>query len=296
MTTSEQSTPGNSTARALSDSKRGYKTASAGSSRVVSVRVRRYSAFYLVCLSAILLFVLRLGLASRQDASLQRVKEAGVLVVGFDASYPPFETTDGLGDFSGFDVDLGQLIAQRLGVRVEVANIAFDTLYDALTANRADVVISGLRYEAERTRDVIYTVPYFDAGQVLVVRAADGFARPGDLAGRKIGVETASEAAIELTKLARKTAGMQVAQFETPEKSVAALRNHEVDAVAADHVSARELVKEQTDLRLLLPPFAADPLVIAGNIKDRSLMTEINRILRKLQEEGALDRLALRWF
>lgn len=252
---------------------------------------RRESLRWLLIAVLLLVLAARLFVGQRQDASLQRVQQAGVLIVALDASYPPFETTDGQGNFSGFDVDLAREIAHRLGVQVQFANIAYDSLYDALVARRADVVISGLRYEAERTRDVIYTTPYFDAGHVLIVRAGDAITRPTDLAGRGVAVETASEGEVVARKLAAKTQGMHVVEYPLREDGVVALRRGEVDAVVTDHISALALARGQPDLRLMLPPVASDPLVAAGHIHDRTLMNEINRIIKALHDEGVLDRL-----
>ena len=245
--------------------------------------------FALAVLLAVL--ILRIVLRGGPDASLQRVREAGVLIVAFDASYPPFETTDGLGNFSGFDVDVANEIARRMGVNVQYANTSFDSLYDALTGRKADVVISGLRDEAERTRDVIYTTSYFDAGQVLIVRAGEPINKPADLAGRRVAVEWASEGEVEARKLAGKVAGMQVQEYTVLDDALAALRGRAVDALVTDHVSALGLVKGQADLRLLAPPFAPDQLVVAGHIEDRTLMTEINRAIKALRDEGVLARL-----
>ncbi len=256
-------------------------------------RASRLSLVLAILLLAVL--IARVVIANQPDPSLRRVQEAGVLVVAFDASYPPFETTDGQGAFSGFDAALAQEIASRLGVSVQFANIAFDSLYDVLAARKADVVISGLRYEAERTRDVIYTTSYFDAGQTLVVSTGSGITKPADLAGRRVAVEVAAEGEFEARKLAGKTAGMQIATYASVDEALAALRSGAADAVVTDHVSALELTRGQASLRLLAPPFAPDPLVIAGNGADRTLLGEINRIVKALRAEGVLSRLAEQW-
>ena len=252
---------------------------------------KRVSLRAIVVVLLLFVLIVRIAWHGGPDSSLQRVKQAGVLMVALDASYPPFEATDGQGNFGGFDVDLAREIASRLGVDVEFANISFDSLYDALASRRADVVISGLRYEAERTRDVIYTPPYLDAGQVIVVRAG-AINRPADLAGRRVGVETASEGDVETRKLAAKVPGMQIVEYGTPEEAMAALRSQAVDAAVTDYVTALELAKGQDSLRILLPPFASDPLVVAAHAQDRTLMSEINRIIKSLRNEGVLSRLA----
>jgi polar amino acid transport system substrate-binding protein len=259
-----------------------------------SAAARRLRLALVLVLLAVL--IVRVALNNRPDPSLRRVQEAGVLVVAFDASYPPFEMTDGEGNFGGLDADLARAIAERLGVAVQFANVSFDSLYDALAARQADVVISGLRYEAERTRDVIYTTSYFDAGQTLIVRAGDAAAKPADLAHRRVAVELASEGEVEARRLATKIAGMQVQAFATLDDATSALAAGIVDAVAADNVTALELVGERAALRLLQPPFAPDPLVIAGHAHDRTLMNEISRLLRGIQEDDTLAQLTDKWF
>lgn len=260
--------------------------------------LQRAPPHYPRLLAALLLalFILRIALGGEEDASLQRVQQAGVLVVAFDASYPPFETTDGQGNYSGFDAGLAREIASRLGVQVQFANISFDSLYDTLTGRKADVVVSGLRYEAERTRDVFYTISYFDAGQALVVCSASTLTKPADMAGRRVAVELASEGEVEAKKLAAKTVGMQLQQCSTPEDELVALRRGAVDALVTDHVTALEMIEDQADLRLLAPPFAPDPLVVAGHVDDRTLMSEVNRIIKALRDDGTLGWLAQQWF
>lgn len=235
--------------------------------------------------------LVRIVLSNQPDGSLQRVQQADVLVVAFDASYPPFETTDGQGSFGGFDAEMARLLAARLGVQVRFANVSFDSLYDALFSRQCDLAISALRYEAERTRDVIYSTPYFDAGQVIVIPAGSSIAKAGDLAGRRVGVEHASEGDVELEKLAAKLGGVDRRPFAAREEALAALRAGEVEAAVTDHVSALEMRREVPSLRLVLPPFAPDPLVIAGHHQDRTLMREIERILRALRDEGEIERL-----
>lgn len=247
---------------------------------------------------AAVLILLTVFLFSRagQDQSLNRVRQAGVLVIALDASYPPFETTDGRGNYGGFDVDLGRLIAARLGVQAAFKNIAFDSLYDALFSRQADLLISGLHYEAERTRDVIYTVPYLDAGQVFIIRKEDSAAGNADMAGRRVAVETASEGDIAARKATDKFKGMTVQGYTSPEEMVQALVAGQADAAVSDYVSAMAALRQQPGLRLLLPPFSGDPLVAAGDARDSALMRQVSRIVKAARDDGTLSRLAEQWF
>jgi len=112
-----------------------------------------------------------LSACARPDDTWDRVRETGVLRVGMDASFPPFETIAADGALAGFDVDLARELGRRLGVEIQfVANLPYDGLYDALAVDRVDVVISALVVNPARMADFAYSASYFDAGQVLVVR------------------------------------------------------------------------------------------------------------------------------
>ena len=145
--------------------------------------MRRYPRWVIGGVIILALGAVTLGQLTRgrgDDGTLEHVQATGELRVGLDASFPPFESLDANGNIVGFDPDLARAIAGKLGAEPVFVNIGFDGLYDALLADRVDVIISGLPYDPRRTQDVIYSQPYFNAGQVLVVRADDEtFSDPG---------------------------------------------------------------------------------------------------------------------
>jgi polar amino acid transport system substrate-binding protein len=234
------------------------------------------------------------------DPSLRRVQEAGVLRVGLDASFPPLETTDGLGHYGGYDVDLAGAVAQALGVRAEFVNISFDSLYDALTSRKIDVIISGLLYAPEMTRDVLYSASYLNVGPVLVVRRDGNIAQTADLAGKTVAVELGSEGQVVAQHLAEKeVAGLVGQTYPTVPEALAALRRGEVAAVIADPIAVSEFVQEEAagdDLRVVGGPLSDESYVIAAHRYDRTLLKAIDQVLQELRAQGFLDQLADHWF
>jgi polar amino acid transport system substrate-binding protein len=234
------------------------------------------------------------------DPSLRRVQEAGVLRVGLDASFPPLETTDGLGHYGGYDVDLAGAVAQALGVRAEFVNISFDSLYDALTSRKIDVIISGLLYAPEMTRDVLYSASYLNVGPVLVVRRDRNIAQTADLAGKTVAVELGSEGQVVAQHLAEKeVAGLVGQTYPTVPEALAALRRGEVAAVIADPIAVSEFVQEEAagdDLRVVGGPLSDESYVIAAHRYDRTLLKAIDQVLQELRAQGFLDQLADHWF
>ncbi len=250
------------------------------------------------------LIVSRLVWGKADDRSLEQVQATGELRVGLDASFPPFEALDGAGNVIGFDADLARAIAGRLGAEPVFVNIGFDGLYDALLARRVDVVISGLPYDPRWTQDVIYSRPYFNAGQVLVVRADDrdfterstGIPMPELLAGRSVAVEWGSLGDMEARRLGEAAEGIQTLPQPTAQDALKALAAGQADAAIADAVSVYQFMGENKGAVLVLERLTDEPYVIASRIKSRRLAEAIDQALEELRGSGVLDELMAEWF
>jgi ABC-type amino acid transport substrate-binding protein len=231
------------------------------------------------------------------DGALERVQSDRVLRVGLDASFPPFESLDTAGEVIGVDADLARALAARLGAEPAFVNIGFDGLYDALLADKVDVVISGLPYDPRRTRDVIYSPPYFDAGQVLVARAGDtALSGSQALAGRTVAVEWGSQADMEARRLKQTVDGMTILSRSTAQDALQALAARQADAAIADGVSARQFMRPNAGQVRVVETLTDEPYVIASRARSRRLAEAINQALLELRESGELDRLLARWF
>ena len=99
--------------------------------------------------------------------------EAGIPKIGSDIPYPPFEDFDASGDAVGFDVDLMNEIARRLGLEPVWVDTDFDTIFTQLAQGTWDVVASATTITAEREEMVNFTIPYFNANKALTVRGGD---------------------------------------------------------------------------------------------------------------------------
>lgn len=232
-----------------------------------------------------------------QDEAWERIQREGMMRVGLDASWPPFECVDGDGQIVGFDVDLARELGRRLGVEVEFANIGFDGLYDALKSGKCDAIISALPYDPMMTKDVAYSHSYFNAGQVLIVRDDEReIEDEGDLEGKGVGVEWGSTGDMEARRLAKRIEGMELALYSTPEEALRALKDGDVEAVITDSVSAYSFIKAEGGVKTVGEPLTDEPYVIAVRPQSRVLLKAINEALLEMREGGALARLRERWF
>jgi polar amino acid transport system substrate-binding protein len=254
---------------------------------------RRRSCLVLVVALGLLIALLWLLLAPRDDGTLAQIQRRGTLRVGLDASFPPFETIDQNGQIVGLDVDLARIIAADLGVETELVNIGFDGLYDALLARRVDMVISGLPYDPRWTQDVAYTRPYFNAGQVLVTGTDDPPIKAvKDLAGRTVAVEWGSQADMEGRRLVEEIEEITLLRRPTAAEALEAVLGGQADAAIVDGVSG--LSAESGGLTVVT--YLTDEWYAAAvHIDSRALLKAVNQTLARLEESGEMARLQTGW-
>ena len=244
----------------------------------------------------LLLILISLGwylFAPQDDGTLAEIKQRGTLRVGLDASFPPFEMIDDNDQIIGLDVDIARAVAADLKVDLELVNIGFDGLYDALLARRADLIISGLPYDPRWTEDVAYSSNYFNAGQLLIVRAGEtGIRAVDDLGDRTLAVEWGSQADMEGRRLERTMPDIDLVRQSTAREAVDSLLAGQADAAIVDGVSGVSAVP-----RGVMPVmFLSDEWYAAAvHIDSRALLDEVNRTMTRLDKSGEMAKMQAYW-
>lgn len=242
-----------------------------------------------------LLFLLFLTGCSRQDDTWQRVQDSGVIMVGLDPTYPPFELFTGE-ELVGIDADLAQALAEELGVNVEFVHFGYDGLYDALLTKQADVLISALVIMPERTRDFAYSQPYFNAGEILVVQDGNtDIEEMADLNGHSLSVELGSQSHVLATEWERKLPDLTILPFSTPDDALTAVLDQTADAALVDQISGRLFLKDTPGLTRIEDPITVEPYAIVVRAEDEQLLKQINNSLEQLQTSGKLDSIMNEW-
>jgi ABC-type amino acid transport substrate-binding protein len=231
------------------------------------------------------------------DRSLEKVQQSGVLVVGMDPSYPPFETYDGNGQLAGFDVEMANALAQRMGVKASFAAVDVGGMVDALAAKKIDVGICSLSPVPEQGKVVLPTLPYFDAGQVMVVPSGVAtITKLEDLKGHTIAVENGSIGAEEMAKQLKTLEGASLNKQMTSRDALEQLRIGKADVAVVDAVTALDLVKKESGLAIVGNPITNEPFVVLARSDAQSLLTEINLIISAWRQEGYFNQLSKKWF
>lgn len=244
---------------------------------------------------ALVWVALLLAACRGQEDAWQRVQETGVLKVGLDPTYPPFEAADANGVF-GLDVDLANALAADLGVQTEFVLFGYDGLYDALATGQVDVLISALVVAPERTKDFAYSTPYFNAGEILIVRQdEENIVRMEDLHGRTLAVELGALGHVEATTWAKRLPNLTVVPYPTADEALTAVINNKADAALVDAISGRLFLQQTGGLKRTAVPITVEPFAIVTRIGDRRLLSELNNSLARLQTNGKLDNIINHW-
>jgi polar amino acid transport system substrate-binding protein len=230
--------------------------------------------------------------AAVPDVQPPHVWQPGVLRVGVDAGYPPFASQAG-GTFSGHDIDLARRLAAHLGWRVEFVNIPFDGLYDALRVSRIDVIVSALPPQEEMVGAVIYSRPYFQAGEVLIVPAGRP---PGGLNGRTVGVELGSVGDQTARRLLAEGGAFTLrSHYRSTEAALADLAAGRLDGVVADRVTALRLAGAWPGLTIAPGLLSDVPYVIGLPFDAPEMARRVDAWLTRLERDGTLGALTDRY-
>ena len=232
------------------------------------------------------------GCSSRSQETLSRIRQDGVVRAGTDATYPPFETIDTAGkDVVGFDADLMRAIGERLGVRVEFLVVPFDGILGALNSKKYDAVISALTITEDRAREVLFSKPYYAAGQSICVTAASPIRGPADLVGKRLGVQLGTTGERE----AHRIRAAEVVSFDAIGAAFIDLRNGRLDAVIADTPTVALFAKDHPEIRLVGEPITRESYGIAFRKEDAKLKAAVDDALDDLQRGGTIQSLRRRW-
>lgn len=215
------------------------------------------------------------------------------------SDFPPFNYTDGSGRLVGFNVDLANAICLRLSARCTIQAWPWDRVQNALADNQGDALIAGLAMEGEAASRFDFSRVYLELPARFATRASVASVfDPNQLAG-PVGVR---EGSTHATLLARTLPDAEIVNYENEFAALEALRDGEVDAVFADALRMAFWLNENPDCCSLAgeayfrPDLFGDGMTIAVPAGLDNVRTAINWALVRLEREGRLNELYLRWF
>ncbi len=231
-------------------------------------------------------------LATSQIASADmwdKIRKDGVIIIGNSPDYPPYESMDG-NTRVGFDIDLMDAMAEKMGLKVEWKTMSFDSIIAAVNMGQVDIGFSGFSVSEDRKKSVDFSKAYFVSGQVIVTLPDSAIKSGADLKGKKVGVQLGTTG----QEAAEKIEGVEVLKPETYSTAFMMLKTKAVDAVVADIPVAEEYAKKQG---FVISPeklsYEENAVVVAkGNPK---LVEALNKALDEVEKDGTLGKLVDKW-
>lgn len=227
------------------------------------------------------------------DVSKATLIKDGQLLVGTDAPYPPFEigTPEG-GDFGGFDKDLMDAIAAKLGLEPTYQNSSFDTIFRDVASGQFDIVAAAATITPARSKVVDFSHPYYEAQQALVVPEGSDIATTDDLAGKIVGVQQGTTGQ---TYAEDSTDADEVRGFGKGADALAAVTTEQVAAAIVDQPFAADAVDKQGGIVIAqeIPTNEVYGFPVApGN----PLGDAVNEAIGQLIDDGTMNELYQKYF
>jgi arginine/lysine/histidine transporter system substrate-binding protein len=213
-------------------------------------------------------------------------KKDNELVMATNAEFPPYEYIDG-SDYRGIDVEIAQAIADDLGKKLVIEDMAFDSIVSAVQSGKADIGLTGMTVNEERLKNVDFSDTYTTATQVIIVKKGSDIKSKDDLEGKLIGVQLGTTGDIYADDVKDAT----VERYNKGFEAVQALSQGKVDAVIIDNEPAKVFVSQNEDIEILEEEFVVEDYAIAIKKGNDDLLKQINESLNKLKESGDLQKI-----
>ena len=218
-----------------------------------------------------------------KGATLKDVQKAGKLTIATSPDFPPFESLEG-DTVVGIEPDIMKLICDKLGVEAEFVQMDFDSVLIGIQAAKYDCAMSGITVTPARQKNMLFTAPYYNAAQVIVVAEGSPIAGKADLGGKVASVQTGTTA-----ESGCQDEGIEVQAFAANADAKAALTTGKVDAWVVDNLTAMQMVEEGDGLVILEEKMTEEPYAFAFAMGSEDLVAAINAALNELVADGTVE-------
>lgn len=235
------------------------------------------------------------GSTQKADSWEAQLGTSGKLRVGMAADYPPFENYDGNGNVVGLDADVAALIAEDMGLELEIVQMDFETIISAVTSGTVDLGISCFSYNEKRAKSVLFSDTYMTSSQTCIASTQYGIDSLEKLAGGVVGAGSGTTGMDVNLELAEKYGW----EARTGEIAIMteALRSGAMQGVITEQCVAKSYMDANPgDFQIVADDLTVEEIKAVANLGNDALMERVNQSIAKLSENGTLDELVVKWF
>lgn len=235
--------------------------------------------------------------AEETTAEEAKTTDGGTLIVGFDQDFPPMGFVGDDGEYTGFDLELAQEVAKRLGLEYKAQPIAWDSKDMELESGNIDCIWNGFTMTG-REDDYTWTEPYMANQQVFVVANDSDINSQADLAGKIVEVQADSSAEAALKEAPELTATFKelltTADYNT---AFMDLEQGAVDAIAMDVIVAGYQIQQRNaDFKILDDSLSEEEYGVGFKKGNTELRDKVQSTLEEMAEDGTLQKVSEKWF
>ncbi|MDY4023352.1 ABC transporter permease subunit [Staphylococcus borealis] len=246
-----------------------------------------------ILISLTLIYIQPMVLAD-EDATWNKIKERGELRVGLSADYAPLEfekTKNGKTEYVGVDIELAKKIAKDNHLKLKIINMQFDSLLGALKTGKIDIIISGMTSTPERKKEVDFSEPYMETGNVMLIREnnSDAFHTLNDFKNKRIGAQKGSEQ----EKIAQQEIeNAQLSSLNRLPDAILALKSKKIDGLVIEKPVAEAYAKQNKDLKIANVSFNEEkkPTVIALPKDSPILLQHLNESIKNVKDQNLINK------
>ena len=245
--------------------------------------------------AALALLMLLAGAAAQAADLLDEVKQRGTLRVAVEGTYPPFNYRDEQGKLTGFDVEIAEGLAAKLGVKPEFTTTEWSGILAGLQAGKYDVIVNQVAATEVRRKTFDFSDAYVVSSPQLVVRANETRAlkSPADLKGKKIGVGQGTNYA----ELARGIAGAEVKVYPGAAEYLQDLASGRIDVALNDSLLIPYLAaKTKLPVKAGAPLGAVESNAIPFRKDNPKFKAAIDKALADMKADGSFAKISAKWF
>ena len=241
------------------------------------------------------IFLSGIMMLSLLACSGEKESEKKVFRHGFDLDYPPYSFINEDGTMGGFDVELAQAMCEHLGWEYQAVPFNWDAKDAELNSGNCDCIWSGFTING-REDDYVWSKPYSDNTQMIMVKTDSDIKKLSDLAGKTVGIQS-STSAYELLKDDMKQADLcdsfkRLEVYETYSVAFNDLKADAIDAIAIDVTSGRYLMSNSDEFRFLDEMLGSEQYAIGFRKGDEELRDTVEKALDDLVEDGTFEKIA----
>lgn len=233
--------------------------------------------------------------SSSQSALMQKIKKDGKLVVGTASGFPPYEFLDtSVKDrkkIDGIDMKIAEAVAQKLGVKLEVQDMTFQSLLSSITTGKVDIAISAINPTEERKKTVDFSNNYLEGKQTLLVRKEDAgkYKSLADFEGKKIAVQKST---IQEKLATSQIPNAQIVALAKVPDALLELKQGKVDAVPVQNIVGGQYLVTNDDLaatNIYFDKYSGGSAVAVPKGSD-DVIAVISEVIKENQENGNIDK------